>query len=357
MTKYLLAAFVLVMWCAAIVRFRRRKWGIVLWLPLFLGLSLWLFFLVSPFFLRSFGAWGAFEVMENLALFAFDIPLILVWVGLIFVRPINDEVTKWLAAVGFLVSPAIYFVLFLVFTEQFSVRIIDQNSKSIEGCIVNCTLKSRCPLYFWSVQRQGITDSNGVEKFRLFPFQSPSTVPVAKNGYRLNFSSQEPTQKQSVLFRMWKFRGAEPLVGSSIDTKIPHDGSPVTFEVQTGKISPDGDLRVTLSQFPLEIRTGREKFDWMVKVEILNGGLIEESDSYPYWAPANDYQPSFEFNMVSNAVKWLPNLKKNFYIKNAQGQYGIMQFGVYPGRSPTGLQVDFTINPSGSQNLEPDLTK
>ncbi len=165
----------------------------------------------------------------------------------------------------------------------------------------------------------------------------------------------KPNPNNPVVFTMWKFRGAEPLVGSSIDTKIPHDGSPVTFEVKTGKISSDGDLRVTLSQFPLEIRTGREKFDWMVKVEILNGGLIEESDPYPYWAPTNGYQSSFEFNMTSNAVKWLPNLKRNFYIRDAQGQYGVMQFSIYPGRSPTGIEANFTLNPSGSQNLEPAL--
>jgi hypothetical protein len=156
---------------------------------------------------------------------------------------------------------------------------------------------------------------------------------------------------------MWKIRGPEPLIHSGIDTHIPHDGTPVAFDLTTGKQSPSGDFRVTLSQYPLEIKRGWDRFDWSVKVEILNGGMLEENDAYPFWAPTNGYLPSFEFSESTNAVKRLGKVEGKFYIKTAQGQYGLMQFKVFPGRSPTGIQANFTINPSGSQNLEPDFSK
>lgn len=152
---------------------------------------------------------------------------------------------------------------------------------------------------------------------------------------------------------MWKLRGSEPLINSGINAKIPHDGTPVTFDIASGKASAGGNFRVTLSQYPLEVKRGWDRFDWSVKLEILNGGLKEENDEYPFWAPTNGYLPSFEFSESTNAVKWLGGLQKTFYIKTAQGQYGLMKLGVYPGRSPTGIEVSFTINPSGSQNLEP----
>jgi hypothetical protein len=181
-----------------------------------------------------------------------------------------------------------------------------------------------------------------------------------KEGYFYNLrlpskrpDNYQPDPNNPVVFTMWKIRGAQPLVGSSINAKIPHDSNPATFEMLTGKPSSAGDLRVTLSQLPLEVKTGRERFDWTVKVEIMNGGLVEENDSYPYMAPTNGYQSAFEFNVSSNAPDWVPDLKKNFYIKNAQGQYGIMQFGVYPGCPPTKFEASVTINPSGSQDLEP----
>jgi hypothetical protein len=108
-----------------------------------------------------------------------------------------------------------------------------------------------------------------------------------------------------------------------------------------------------LVRSPLEVRRGKDKFDWTVKVEMLNGGLVKENDPYPYWAPENGYQPAFEFNVSSNNVPWHSTLDEKFYIKTSQGKYGRMQFGISSALTPARIEIDFTINPSGSQNLEP----
>jgi hypothetical protein len=204
------------------------------------------------------------------------------------------------------------------------------------------------------------TDSQGLFQFTGLHGASLNVRPE-KDGYKYGDrgeglkgpagSMAGPTDR--AVLTMWKLRGAEPLTSFRIDAKIPYDGSPTTFETATGKESPNGDLKVTLSRAPLQVHRSGQGFDWAVKIEMLDGGLIEENDPYPYWAPESGYRPSFEFNMSSNSVPWNSTLEDSFYLKNSGGQFGRMQVGVYGAATPARLQINFTINPSGSQNLEP----
>jgi hypothetical protein len=104
---------------------------------------------------------------------------------------------------------------------------------------------------------------------------------------------------------------------------------------------------------PLEVPRSGQEFDWAVKIEMLQGGLLLENDPYPYWVPENGYSPSFEIKMDSNDPSWYSHLTQNFYIKNARGQFGSMHAEIYTALTPARIQCGFTINPSGSQNLEP----
>ena len=245
-------------------------------------------------------------------------------------------------------------------SQDFYGEVIDQSKRPVSDVDVSGTLIIETDNGFTSESYATKTGLDGSFEFTGL-HGTDLNVKIKKEGYVMGERGEgyhapaggKSSPNNRALFVMWKLHGAEPLTGSSIDVKIPHDGTPVTFEIATGQQSPNGDFRVTLSQYPLQIKKGWERFDWSVKVDILNGGLVEENDPYPYWAPTNGYQPSFEFSESTNSVKWLGGLQKNFYIETARGQYGIMQFKIFPGRSPTGLEVNFTINPSGSQNLEP----
>jgi hypothetical protein len=249
-------------------------------------------------------------------------------------------------------------------SQDFYGKAVDQYGQPVPDVEVSGTLIIETDEGFNTEPHTTKTDLDGLFEFTGL-HGADLNVKAKKDGYKLGDRGegyQGPTDGKSspgnrAIFTMWKLRGAEPLISSSIDVKIPHDGSSVTFDIARGIQSPNGDFQVTLSQYPLEVQKGWERFDWSVKVEILKGGLVEENDAYPFLAPADGYQPSFEFNESTNTVKWLGGLQRKFYIKTAQGQYGLMQFKVFPGRSPTGLEVNFTINPSGSQNLEPDFSK
>jgi hypothetical protein len=131
------------------------------------------------------------------------------------------------------------------------------------------------------------------------------------------------------------------------------------FNLTTGKKTTDGDLRIVLSRSPLKIHRGRDKYDWLVKIEMSNGGLLVESDPYPNWAPQTGYQSFFETGMSSNNVPWSGEFRQNFYIKNAQEQYGrlFIDLSSDSTRPDTGITVQTWVNPSGSQNLEFDPRK
>ena len=247
-------------------------------------------------------------------------------------------------------------------SQDFYGKVIDQYGDPVAGVDVTGNLMFISGWHEPEKHETYKTQSNSQGLFQFTDLKGWQLgIMVRKDGYKIGGRGegfQAPTGGKSspsnrAILTMWKLRGPEPLNNSTIEAKIPHDGTPVVFNIASGKQSPNGNFLVTLSQYPLEVKHGWDRFDWSVKVEILNGGLVEENDAYPYWAPVDGYQPSFEFNESTNAVKWLGGLQKKFYIKTAQGQYGIMQFGIYPGRSPTGMEAHFTINPSGSRNLEP----
>lgn len=164
-----------------------------------------------------------------------------------------------------------------------------------------------------------------------------------------------PNPDNPVIFTMWKLHGPEQLVSSSLDAKIPFDGTPTRFDIATGRQSANGDLQITLIRSPLAVQRGRDIFNWTVGIEILGGGVLPQNDPYPYWAPENGYQPLYEFDMSSNNLPWSSSLDCGFYIKNARGQYGVMQAKVYAALTPARVQFNFTFNPSGSQNLEPAI--
>jgi len=161
---------------------------------------------------------------------------------------------------------------------------------------------------------------------------------------------------------MWKLKGAEPMKHISFESRVPYDGTSVGFNLQTGKKTTDdsGGLQVSLLRSPQQIAPGLLRpYDWQVKIALANGGIIEVADLYPYQATEGGYQALFETTMSSNSVPWQAEFSRNFYIKNAQGQYGFLRVDISTNskRLDTGIKVEASINPSGSRNLEPDFLK
>ena len=248
--------------------------------------------------------------------------------------------------------------------QDFYGKVVDQYSNAVIGAIVtgSVMLDSLAS----SKEETHITQTDQRGFFQFIGLHGASFgVAASKPGYEWGARGegyQAPTgEKSSPVDRatliMWKFRGAEPMKCVSSESRIPADGTSTTFDTATGKENSNGDLQITLLRSPLQVRRSGQKFDWTIKIEMLRGGLKVEDDPYPYWAPENDYQPLFEFNMSSNNVPWRSTMTQNFYIKNSQGQFGRMQLDVYASVTPAGIKVDLWLNQSGSQNLEFDPGK
>lgn len=250
--------------------------------------------------------------------------------------------------------------------QSFYGKVVDQHDHPIAGVKVSANMEtlntSGNGVQIQTYRTQ--SDLKGLFQF-VGKIGGPINVTVKKEGYLMNErgrgyqgpSGEETTPNNRAVLTMWKLHGAEPLVDSSLDAKIPFDGTSTRFDIATGKQSANGDLQITLKRSPLDVRRGRDIFDWTVTIEILGGGILPENDPYPYWAPENGYQPSFEFNMSTNGIPWSSSFQGDFYIKDARGQYGRMQANVYAALTPARIQFNFTINPSGSQDLEPPIEK
>lgn len=242
-------------------------------------------------------------------------------------------------------------------------RVIDQYGQPVVGAKIQGDVVIR--LGFMQ-QRDDVhftqTDESGNFSFLGFNGTGLGIWPQ-KAGYFYNLKlpsrrpdNYSPNPDNPVIFTMWKLRGAEPLVDQQIKTNIPYVGTSVAFNMLTGKEDPNGDLRISLSRFPLTIAPGlMHPYDWQFKLEVVGGGLLQEDDPYPYWAPENGYEPAVEFTMNSNSIPWSDELNQSFYFKNNDGQYGMMHVDLNTSSKhpETGIDIQMLINPSGSQNLEP----
>ena len=250
-------------------------------------------------------------------------------------------------------------------SQDFYGKVIDQYGMPVTNADVtgNLVLENGWDIPEKFSQYKTYTDEVGLFQFTGLHGAKLGVVPN-KLGYELGGHGEEyvksvaetssPTDR--VTFIMWKLRGPEPMVHVQCDSRVPYNGASVSFDLASGKKSADGDLRITLSRYPLNIRRGRDKYDWNVKIEAVKGGLILQNDRYPNWAPEKGYQSSFEFSMSSNHVPWSGELDKEFYFYKANKQYGRLSVGLSTdsSRPDTGITIQTWLNPSGSQNLEFD---
>lgn len=185
--------------------------------------------------------------------------------------------------------------------------------------------------------------------------------PKAFNGtywYWRDKDPYRPDPNHPEIFRMWKKAGAEKLVDYEKMTRIPYDGTPVTFDLLTGdKVQSGGDLRITLERNPHQITYGQRNYEWTLTVEAVDGGVIESNDEQMYRAPAEGYQPKLVLHMPADGQKWTDERSLALYLKSRGGKhYGRVKLDVMVGsdKPTTGLTFRSFVNPGGSRNLEYD---
>jgi hypothetical protein len=195
----------------------------------------------------------------------------------------------------------------------------------------------------------GFVQFNAIEKegYKLLPRQ-------AKEGYMYFPPQIHPDPTNPVVFKMWKKRGAEPLVSSSWHGKMASDGATNRFDLLRGARSDDGSLEIICKRTPLSSPPpGNAHFDYSFEIAVNGGAIQTTADEFTYLAPESGYSTSYKVAQKADDPKWWGRVTQEFYIKTADGHYGRLSVDWYASQNaPNHLDWDCSINPSGSRNLE-----
>lgn len=172
-------------------------------------------------------------------------------------------------------------------------------------------------------------------------------------GQNVNFV---PNPARRELFHLRKIGVAEPLIRIKMNSRIEKDGSPVELSLVSGKIGAPGQGNLRVECWTEEPKNSR-KYDWRCRITVVNGGIQQYTNEFPFAAPANGYVATDEIRMpMSLGEAWGYSAKRNYFLALANGNYARMTFEMIAGGDHF-FEIESFLNPSGSRNLEFDPSK
>lgn len=158
-----------------------------------------------------------------------------------------------------------------------------------------------------------------------------------------------PTKDNPAIFALHKMGRTEPLVRAEQSARIPKDGTPVTVNLMTGRLSPNGNLRV---EARTEAPVGGRKYTWRCRVTVPGGGLADRAGQFEFEAPEDGYEESVEFGMRHDAEQWTSDQQRDYFVKLPDGRFARINFRMIAGGNHYCVLESF-LNPTpGSRNLE-----
>ena len=114
-----------------------------------------------------------------------------------------------------------------------------------------------------------------------------------------------------------------------------------------------GDLLVKFTR-PLKVEP-RQKFDWLLELQGIDGGLIAVEDEFGYLAPETGYQHNLKIEMLASDASWADTVIKDFFIRSRGGQvHGLLHLRIRPEYDTQGaIFFETRVNPARSRNLQP----
>jgi hypothetical protein len=164
-----------------------------------------------------------------------------------------------------------------------------------------------------------------------------------------------PDAGNPVVFHLRKKGVGVDLITSQYGVKpyfgipVPLDGTPVKADLLERKT---GQGELTVSQIKPDYKHWKQATNWLFRMEIPNGGFVEQNDEFPFTAPEEGYQPVLEFSFQQGQPDWKINLDKNYYVKLGNPpRYGWVHLET--SIDMAGARLTYAINPDGARNLEP----
>jgi hypothetical protein len=246
-------------------------------------------------------------------------------------------------------------------------KVVDQNGQSVGGAKVSLlVVVSHVEQYDTETRPVTLeTDENGNFTLSGYTAYAIDKIAVEKKGYGLSKKTTlsyvfggtptyAPDPNNPVVFKMWKSAGKERLTSSSWQGNVACDGTTRHFDLLTGHPNPGGNLEIMCLRDPLQLpHHTNTAFDYSFRVVIVGGSIKPTDDEFSYLAPKGGYAENFVIQHKASDTNWTPKVKQEFYIKTAEGDYGRLWVDWYSTqKSPTHLDWNCSINPTGSRNLE-----
>ena len=123
-------------------------------------------------------------------------------------------------------------------------------------------------------------------------------------------------------------------------TNFHYTNAPINFDLLAGQIVPTGgDIKLTVSRSP-GIMSGRNRLDWSVQVEAVDGGVMDPADKKELLMlrqkMATNQAMTFMFS-TNAPYKWAGGFDQGFFLMSRNGQ-------IY---SKLGLSFRINDNPDG----------
>ena len=246
---------------------------------------------------------------------------------------------------------------------EFYGQVVDQFGNAVEGATVDCswtTVVGPSP----DPERKILSETNGL--FSITGIRGKYLcLEVDKEGYRrtgtshggfeyANFSNGDfyvPDSKKPVIFRLHKVTEAQPLTLFGPAGSL-FAGTPLTLEVDTGKIAEDGDISLA---FVLGPGPGQYGPDYQIVLQASGGaGFVVTDEEFPSLAPEAGYQTALALKVSASDSHYERRKNIHFYVRTRTGRYAVIGLVVdIPPKGITGhFEAGIRFNPSGSRNLE-----
>lgn len=239
--------------------------------------------------------------------------------------------------------------------------VLDEHDHPVEGATAKFSWN---PIHGDTLTATATTDASGHFSFTGRKGISLG-VDVSKPGYyqmrnedasRRNFDFYAPPGKvrytsdpsHPTIFRLKKAGEGAPLVRHYVDVNLPADGSTI-IDLNTGQVSPNGDLEFTLKR-----SRGELPFTWEAQARVMNGGFAKAEGQFLFTAPESGYQEQLTWSFPLNEQGRQPrtDFEETYYIAfGSLRKYGRIRFWVKADTRV--LIVETFVNPTGDRNLEP----
>lgn len=251
-------------------------------------------------------------------------------------------------------------------------RLEDQSGSAIFGAAINFSIQYEDANSSGIHRGQVMSDGNGFFTISGYKGQTLGIMPqkagytLATTGTSFRYSQLTPgyfvpDPNRPTVIQMWKLQGAEPLVNVDEHYKLPYIGTPINFDLLTGKIvQTGGDLEVIVTRSPGIITQKKQDHgDWSIKLLPVNGGIMEPAYNTSYLtfeAPADGYQDNYFIQMNHDDPGWYDNIQQAFFLTSRNGQV-YSKFSFYfriNGASDGSMYFQFkgVANANGSRNWE-----